>query len=350
MAEHRANPACASCHKIMDPIGFALENFDAVGAWRTEDAGAPIDASGELADGTTVDGVVTLRQALLARPELFVGTMTEKLLTYALGRGLDASRHAGGSRDSSHRPPRRLPVLVPDPRRREQRAVSDAHENGGAVTAMFITKISLPRRTFLRGVGASVALPLLDAMVPALTAHREDGGEAALRFGAVFVPNGAIMEQWIPSAPGIGLRVLADLEAARAVPGSAGRREQPRPGPIPECVEGDHAISAAGWLTGVYPKRTEAEDVRAGTIDRSGRRQADRPGHAVPVARAGDGGLHRLHRRVHERVQLRVHRTRSRGARRRRRCRWRSTRAWCSSGCSVGPGRRSSATRAGSAT
>ena len=89
MAEHRANPTCASCHKIMDPIGFALENFDAVGAWRTEDAGAPIDASGELTDGTRIDGVVALRRAILARPDLFAGTMTEKLLVYALGRGLD---------------------------------------------------------------------------------------------------------------------------------------------------------------------------------------------------------------------------------------------------------------------
>ena len=89
MAEHRANPVCASCHKAMDSIGFAMENFDAVGAWRTRDAGLPIDASGELSDGTKVDGVVTLRKALLSRPELFAGTITEKLLTYALGRGLD---------------------------------------------------------------------------------------------------------------------------------------------------------------------------------------------------------------------------------------------------------------------
>jgi mono/diheme cytochrome c family protein len=89
MAEHRANPTCATCHKIMDPIGFALENFDAVGAWRTRDAGSPIDASGELVDGTKVDGVVTLRQALVGRPDVFTGVMTEKLLTYALGRGLD---------------------------------------------------------------------------------------------------------------------------------------------------------------------------------------------------------------------------------------------------------------------
>ncbi len=93
MEEHRTNPACAGCHKIMDPIGFALENFDAVGAWRTRDGGllgTPIDASGQLMDGTKVDGVVTLRRALLQQPEIFIGTLTEKLLTYALGRGLTA--------------------------------------------------------------------------------------------------------------------------------------------------------------------------------------------------------------------------------------------------------------------
>jgi mono/diheme cytochrome c family protein len=89
MEGHRANPVCASCHKLMDPIGFALENFDAVGAWRTRDADAPIDASGQLTDGTKVDGVVSLREALLKRPEVFVTTFTEKLMTYALGRGLD---------------------------------------------------------------------------------------------------------------------------------------------------------------------------------------------------------------------------------------------------------------------
>jgi hypothetical protein len=95
MEEHRSNAACASCHRVMDPIGFALENFDAVGAWRTRDSGSPIDTSGQLADGTPVNGVVTLRQALLKRPEIFVGTMTEKMLTYALGRGLASSDMPG---------------------------------------------------------------------------------------------------------------------------------------------------------------------------------------------------------------------------------------------------------------
>ena len=85
---HRANAVCASCHKLMDPLGLALENFDAVGGWRDREADRPIDASGQLFDGTEVDGPVALRRALLSRPENFVHTFTEKLLTYALGRGL----------------------------------------------------------------------------------------------------------------------------------------------------------------------------------------------------------------------------------------------------------------------
>jgi hypothetical protein len=93
MEEHRANPVCAGCHQIMDPIGFSLENFDAVGAWRTREGGTlgtPIDASGQLLDGTKINGPVELRKALLKQPEIFVDTMTEKLMTYALGRGLQS--------------------------------------------------------------------------------------------------------------------------------------------------------------------------------------------------------------------------------------------------------------------
>jgi len=86
MEQHRANPTCAGCHKIMDPIGLALENFDGVGQWRSVDSGFKIDASGQLVDGTKVDGPASLRQALLNRPEAFVGAMTEKLLMYGVGR------------------------------------------------------------------------------------------------------------------------------------------------------------------------------------------------------------------------------------------------------------------------
>jgi hypothetical protein len=88
---HRASPVCASCHKVMDPLGFSLEHFDAVGAWRTEEFGAPINAAGQLADGSEVNGVVSLRNAILARPEVFASTVTEKLMIYALGRGLNPS-------------------------------------------------------------------------------------------------------------------------------------------------------------------------------------------------------------------------------------------------------------------
>ena len=91
MELHRASATCAGCHKLMDPLGFAMENFDAVGTWRTKDGGLPLDASGQLADGTKVDGVVALRRALVTRSDVFVRTLTEKLMIYALGRGLQSS-------------------------------------------------------------------------------------------------------------------------------------------------------------------------------------------------------------------------------------------------------------------
>jgi hypothetical protein len=89
MEAHRRSPACAACHHVMDPIGFALESFDAVGRKRASDFGSPIESSGQLMNGTTVDGPTGLREALVRNPEVFVRTLTEKLMTYALGRGLE---------------------------------------------------------------------------------------------------------------------------------------------------------------------------------------------------------------------------------------------------------------------
>ena len=111
---------------------------------------------------------------------------------------------------------------------------------------MFITQdVALPRRTFLRGVGAALALPLLDAMVPALTAHGADRRAVRpRRFGVVYIPNGAMMDQWTPHRRGHGLRVHADPEAARAVQGSADRRQQPDARRA--ATIGDHAVGAAG--------------------------------------------------------------------------------------------------------
>jgi Protein of unknown function (DUF1592)/Protein of unknown function (DUF1588)/Protein of unknown function (DUF1585) len=91
MERHRTSPVCANCHQTMDPIGFALENFDVVGKWRTEDqAGLSLDTADVMTDGTTINGVTSLRQVLMRRPDVFVQTLTEKLLIYALGRGLTA--------------------------------------------------------------------------------------------------------------------------------------------------------------------------------------------------------------------------------------------------------------------
>lgn len=89
LAEHRANRSCASCHNLMDPVGFTLENFDAIGRWRTLEEGIPVDASGGFPDGSKFTGVTGLEESLLKRPELFAGSLAEKLLTFALGRGVE---------------------------------------------------------------------------------------------------------------------------------------------------------------------------------------------------------------------------------------------------------------------
>jgi hypothetical protein len=127
---------------------------------------------------------------------------------------------------------------------------------------MFISKMSLPRRMFLRGMGAAVALPFLEAMVPAYTALDKSPAAPRRRFGAVFFPNGAIVEAWNPKAVGSDFEfspILKPLESFRdrmVVVSNLTRAG---------TTAGDHAVSAAGWLTGVYAKRTEAEDVRANT-------------------------------------------------------------------------------------
>jgi hypothetical protein len=89
MEAHRSNPVCASCHRIMDPIGFALDSFDGVGTWRTRDGNDRVDSSGTFVDGTKLDGVSSLRETLVQYSDQFVQTFTEKLVIYALGRELD---------------------------------------------------------------------------------------------------------------------------------------------------------------------------------------------------------------------------------------------------------------------
>ena len=129
---------------------------------------------------------------------------------------------------------------------------------------MFLTKRSLSRRTMLRGLGATVALPFLDAMMPALTAIAQSPARPKTRFGAVYFPNGAIVEQWIPEQVGAGFEfkpILKPLEKFQDRLVLVSNLTRSHPG----SQVGDHAVSAAGFLTGVWPKRTEAEDVYANT-------------------------------------------------------------------------------------
>jgi hypothetical protein len=89
MVMHHVNPTCSSCHSLFEPLGLALENFDGIGAWRVKDEGQPIDPSGVLANGTKIDGVASLRDLLMQNSEQFTRVVVEKLLTYALGRGVE---------------------------------------------------------------------------------------------------------------------------------------------------------------------------------------------------------------------------------------------------------------------
>src|SRR5689334_4744795 len=129
---------------------------------------------------------------------------------------------------------------------------------------MFVSKKFLSRRTFLQGTGVAVSLPLLDAMFPAFTPLARAQARPRTRFGAIYVPNGAIMEQWIPERVGAGFDfkpILKPIESFKEQMVVVTNLTRSHPG----SQVGDHAVSAAGFLTGVWPKRTEAEDVLANT-------------------------------------------------------------------------------------
>ena len=129
---------------------------------------------------------------------------------------------------------------------------------------MYISKMSLSRRTLLRGMGAAIALPLLDAMVPALTPFAKAAAAPRTRFGAIYIPNGAIVDEFFPKSPGTGWEftpILKPLEPFKNQLVVVKNLSRSHPG----SQVGDHAVSVGGYLTGVWPKRTEAEDVLANT-------------------------------------------------------------------------------------
>jgi hypothetical protein len=169
----------------------------------------------------------------------------------------------------------------------------------------FLTKNHLSRRTVLRGMGVAVSLPFLDAMVPAFTALARAQARPRTRFGSIYIANGAIMEQWIPASVGAGFDfkpILQPIEPFKDQIVVVTNLTRSHPG----SQVGDHAVSAAGFLTGVWPKRTEAEDVLANTsVDQVVAQQIgqDTPFPSLEVA---NRGLHRVRRRVFTRIQLRL--------------------------------------------
>ena len=192
MEEHRKNPACTSCHRVIDPLGLALENFDATGAWRIKDNEVPIDSVGDLYDGTKMDGPAGLRAGDAEAQRRVPAELHREPDDLRARPPRRVHRHAGDSRDhprrrartttgcrrsssasstarrSGWRTPNAQPLTRPTPPRRSGRI--PAHGRG---ERMYITKKHISRRTVLKGIGATVALPLLDAMVPARTAFAQ---------------------------------------------------------------------------------------------------------------------------------------------------------------------------------
>jgi hypothetical protein len=141
MEQHRANPVCAGCHRSMDPLGFALENFDGIGRWRAGEGGASIDASGTLPDGIAFNGPLELRRLLRSRGDEFVTTLTEKLLTYALGRGLEpydmpaVRRIVREAQAAEYRWSSLVLGIVRSQPFQMRMSMESAHSNGGGIAA-----------------------------------------------------------------------------------------------------------------------------------------------------------------------------------------------------------------------
>ena len=152
LARHRRSPACASCHAVIDPLGFALENFDVIGGWRTiDEAGEPVDATGTTAAGESIEGLAGLRALLLDDPEKFPRTVTEKLLAYALGRPAGALRPPRRAPHRARGGRRRLPLVVARRRHREESDVPDARRPGPG-NGELKRRSRSPRRTTARGL------------------------------------------------------------------------------------------------------------------------------------------------------------------------------------------------------
>ncbi len=254
----------------MDPVGFALENFDAVGRWRDSEADKPVDESGGFLDRSKFVGVSGLEQALLNRPELFVRTLTEKLMTFALGRGIEYYDAPEIRKIVDDAPRPRLSYLADNHGHCPKCAVSNED------VEMTVKKIALPRRTFLRGTGAVLALPLLDAMIPSFTALANTPASPARlrRLGFVYMPMGCDVTRWTPPGKDVldelspSLSPLAPLKKKISIISNLELRN---------AYPGTHATSNASFLSAAKAKRTESTDYHLGTtVDQIAARELGR--------------------------------------------------------------------------
>ena len=213
--------------------------------------------------GRSLDGPATLRKALLDRRDAVAATAAEKLLTYALGRRVE---YFDMPAVRGHRPrcrAHRLPFLVAGHRHRQERAVPDEAIRGRAV--MFITKKHLSRRTFLHGAGVTIALPLLESMVPAATALAQSAATPKTRMGCIYIPHGATMDKWTPAGEGTAFQfseILQPLEPFRdrinVISDLAHQPVAPWTGEDTGGAE-NHVRAAAVFLSGAHPvKKNEA--------------------------------------------------------------------------------------------
>ena len=271
MEQHRSQPSCAVCHNRLDPLGFGLENYDGLGAWRDKDAGHVVDASGTLPSGESFRGPGELKAILKSRPREFARCLTEKMLTYALGRGLEESDRL--RRRPDRQGPRGQPVsfLGAGPRDRPERSVPQA--------TVWTVPLE-PEETRDETIGPALAShPVArdgDRPGPALA-----GGDGARRLARgrgrarrqiprrmafLYVPNGVHMADWTPAETGAlaGLPpTLQPLEPFRQeLLVLSGLAQQNAAAMGDEG--GDHARSLACFLTGTHPLKTDGANIRAG--------------------------------------------------------------------------------------
>ncbi len=178
---HRKDAVCASCHSRMDPLGLGLENFDAIGAWRAKDGQIAIDASGTLPDGRTFNGPDGLREILTSQKDMFAECVVDKMLTYALGRGLERydRRTVREIAKKASATNYRFSSVVLEIVKSLPFEMRQGDKQGAGKTMNFVTGKHIQRRTFLRGMGlsgaAAIALPMLDSMRPAFAATTAGG-------------------------------------------------------------------------------------------------------------------------------------------------------------------------------